>query len=90
MGEIIRKHTHNRMQEKQQFCCKIWQSREHNKKAELINNIAKELKGLEEGSKVKMHINLLRKRLKKISNWKAPGYDGIHGFWFKEFTIIHD
>ena len=27
---------------------------------------------------------------KKISNWKTPGHDGIHGFWFKKFTAIHD
>ena len=27
---------------------------------------------------------------KKISNWKTPGLNGIHGFWFKKFTSIHD
>ena len=27
---------------------------------------------------------------KKISNWKTSGHDGIHGFWFKKFTSIHD
>ena len=26
----------------------------------------------------------------KISNWKTPGHDGIHGFWFKKFTSIHN
>ena len=25
-----------------------------------------------------------------MSNWKIPGHDGIHGFWFKKFTSIHD
>ncbi len=25
-----------------------------------------------------------------MSNWKTPGHDGIHGFWFKKFTSIHD
>ena len=28
--------------------------------------------------------------LKKISNWKTPGHDGIHCFLFKKFTSIHD
>ena len=28
--------------------------------------------------------------LKKISNWKTPGHDGIHGFWFKKFIPIPD
>ena len=35
------------------------------------------------------HVDLLKTTLKRISNWKAPGYDGIHGFWFKKFTSIH-
>ena len=37
----------------------------------------------------KIHIDLLKTTLKRISNWKAPGHDGIHGFWFKKFTFIH-
>ena len=27
---------------------------------------------------------------KNILNWKTPGHDVIHGFWFKRFTPIHD
>ena len=27
---------------------------------------------------------------KKIPNWKTPNQDGIHDFWFKKFTFIHD
>ena len=51
--------------------------------------MAKELEGLEEGPKAEIHIDLLRTTLKK-SNWKSPGHDGIHGFWFKEFTSVHN
>ena len=50
----------------------------------------KRLEGLEEGPKAEIHTELLKKTLKKISNWKTPGHDGIHGFWFKKFTSIHD
>ena len=52
--------------------------------------MGKELEGLEEGPKVKIHVDSLRTKLKKIPNWKTPGHDGIHGFWFKKFTSIHD
>ena len=34
-------------------------------------------------------IDLLKIAL-KISNWKRPDHDGIHGFLFKKFTSIHD
>ncbi len=27
---------------------------------------------------------------KNISNWKTSSYDGIHRFWTKKFTLIHD
>ena len=27
---------------------------------------------------------------RKISNWKTSGHGGIHGFWFKKFTAVHD
>ena len=52
--------------------------------------MTRELEELEEGPKGEIHIELLQKTLKKISNRKTPGYDGIHGFWFKKFTSIHD
>ena len=52
--------------------------------------MTKELEGLEEGPKAEIHINLLKTTLKNLSNWKTPDHDGIHGFWFKKFTSIHD
>ena len=51
--------------------------------------MTKELEGLEEGLKVVIHVDLLRITL-KISNWKTPGSVGIHGFWWKTITTIHD
>ena len=51
--------------------------------------MTRELERIEEGPKAEIHIELLMKTLKKISNWKTPIHDGIHGFWFKKFTSIH-
>ncbi len=78
------------MQEKpNNFRLKYGNQENITKKNEWISNMAKELEGLEEGLKEEIQIFLLRTTLKK-SNWKAPGHDGIHGFWFKKFTSIHD
>ena len=46
--------------ETEQFWTKICQPREHNKKAEWISNITKELEELEEGPKVEIQIDLLK------------------------------
>ena len=48
------------------FWTKIWQPRKHNKKNEWINNMTRELEGLKEGPKVKMHIDLLKMTLINI------------------------
>ena len=75
--------------ETERFWTKIWQPKKHSENAEWINNITRELEGLEEGLKMEIHVDLLKTTLKRISNWKAPGHDGIHGFCFKKFTSIH-
>ena len=59
--------------------------KKHNENAEWINNITRELEGLEDGPKTEIHIDLLKTTLKRISNWKTPDHDGIHDFWFKKF-----
>ena len=64
-------------------------TKKHKENAEWINNITRELEGLEEDPKMEIHFDLLKTTLKRISNWKAPGHDGIHGFWFKKFTSTH-
>ena len=75
------------IKETERFWTKIWQPKKHNENAESINNITREL---EEGPRMEIHIDLLKTTLKRISNWKAQSHDGIHGFWFKKFTSIHD
>ena len=83
-------HQQPNGKEIERFWTKIWQPKQHNEKAEWINHITRELEQHEEGPKAEIHTDLLRTTLKKVSNWKTPGHDGIHGFWFKKFTSIHD
>ena len=78
------------IKETERFWTKIWQPKKHKENAEWINNITRELHGLEEGPKMEIHVDLLKTTLKRISNWKAPGHDGLHGFWFKKFTSVRD
>ena len=66
--------------ETERFWTKIWQPKQHNEKAEWISHITKELEQLKEGPKAEIHTDLLKTTLKKVSNWKTPGHDGIHGF----------
>ena len=64
----------------ERFRAKIWELKKHYENAEWINNITRELDGLVEGLKIEIHVDLLKTTLKRISNGKVPGHDGIHGF----------
>ena len=33
--------------------------------------------------------NLLKRALSKLRPWKAPGPDGVQGFWYKQFSSMH-
>ena len=86
IGWAWHKNTQPEARETERFWTKIWQPEKHNEKAEWINDMARELEGLEESHKAEVHIELLKKTLKKISNWKMTWHNGIYEFWFKKFT----
>ena len=58
--------------ETEQFWTKIWQPKTHNEKAEWINDMTRELEGLEEGPKAEIHIELLKNTLKRYKTGKRP------------------
>ena len=88
-GSDMKTYQQPDIKETERFLTKIWQPKKHNEDAEWINNITRELEGLKEGSKMEIHVDLLKTTLKRISNWKTLGHDGIHSFWFKKFTSNH-
>ena len=65
---MTRKYTNNRIKKKPNDFGLKYANQKHNEKAEWINNMKKELKGLEEDPKVEIHIDLLKTILKIISN----------------------
>ena len=67
-GECTKTYQQPDNEETKQFWYKIWEWREHNRKAEWISNIGKELEGLEETLKAKIHLDPLRATLPKVPN----------------------
>ena len=62
---MTRKHTNNQMQKKPKDFGLKYGNRIHNEKTEWINNMTRELEGLEVGPKAEIHINLLKNYTKK-------------------------
>ena len=56
----------------------------------MISTMKKGLQRLEENPRTDIHLESLRTTLKNVRNWKTPGHEGIHGFWFKKLTSVND
>ena len=67
-GDYTRTYQQPDAKETERIWTKIRQPKKHKENAEWINNITRELEGLEEGPKTEIHIDLLKITLKKIPN----------------------
>ena len=78
-------------EESKEYWNGIWGKRvEHNWKAERLQELEKELNGVEQQSDIKVTVELMMKQLRKISNRKSPGLDGLQGYWIKNFSALKD
>ena len=39
--------------------------------------------------KVEIRQEMVKMQCRKIPNWKAPGKDGVQGYWLKNLTSLH-
>ena len=62
---------------------------EHNKAVAWLREIKKDINGKNKQGRVQISQEKLKKILKQIPNWKAPGSYGVQGFWLKTFVSLH-
>ena len=63
--ECSRTNQQPEAKEAKQFWSKIWEQKEHNRRAKVINNIEKELRGFKEGSEADILV-MVRATIKKV------------------------
>ena len=67
----------------------IWgTSVDYNHNAEWLTSLVKEMEGVQKQEEAKITFESVTKQLKKTSNWKAPGPDGLQGYWIKNSTTV--
>ena len=70
----------------------IWSvGKGHNREAEWLKDIKNELgknKHLQE--RVVISVEKVTKQCSKMPNWKAPGKDGVQGYWIKNLSNLHE
>ena len=75
--------------ETRRFWSDTWGTeKQHNKNAEWLKTL--KVDQHQKQQKVVIDHEKVTKQCRKISNWKAPGKDGVQGFWLKKLTNIHE
>ena len=71
-------------EESKNFWSNIWDNPvKHNANAEWLKGLERNLTGINQQSNFVINVEGINKQLKKTANWKAPGLDGLQGFWLK-------
>ena len=60
----------------------------HNKDAEWIKELAEEGEPVKQQD-IKISTEKVKSRISRMGNWKAPGLDGVQGYWLKSFKSLH-
>ena len=55
-----------------------------------MKDVDGELTRVEQQQEVTVHLDDVKAGIRKMANWKAPGPDGVRGFWFKKFLSLHE
>lgn len=54
-----------------------------------LDNFRQSCQALPQQENTVLSREALHATLKKMSNWKSPGRDNIHTYWWKKFTAVH-
>ena len=61
----------------------------HNRDADWLSDSRNRLRRVERQQDVVIGVADVKGGIRRMTNWKAPGPDGVQGFWFKKFTSVH-
>ena len=76
--------------EESRFWKEIWDNtKEHNKEVKWLKGLKRE-KSYVKQDNVVITIEMVRTQCRKIPNWKAPGPDGVQGYWIKKLDASHE
>ena len=72
------------------FWSNIWgQEAHHNKEAEWLENFRCEVRDIGQQNNITITDKEVKAMLKIFPNWKAPGPDGVQGYWQKNFVSLY-
>ena len=60
--------------------------KEHNREADSSSDLKEEIVRVEQQNPLFTE-DKVKKQCSKMPNWKAPGHDGVQGFWIKDLIL---
>ncbi|XP_063604453.1 uncharacterized protein LOC134779729 [Penaeus indicus] len=77
-------------EESKKFWSEIWSiEKEHNRQAEWLQDLKREQSNVNMGD-MEITVEMVKTQSRKIPNWKAPGRDGVQGYWIKQLSSLHE
>lgn len=68
----------------------LWtQSAEYNRDANWLRDEANEANMVTPMEEPEINVTLIKQVLANAHNWKSPGSDNVHNFWYKKLTSLH-
>ena len=87
---VVRETVVPDSEESTRFWSDIWDKPvKHKKNPEWLRNVEEELTGLGVQDNIHIEVMKLKKKVRKMPNWKSPGPDGVHGYWIKNLNNLH-
>jgi hypothetical protein len=73
------------------FWSEVWaQPKSHNEHADWITQEENRHHNIPEQANYMVTVEELKATIQKTHNWKTPGIDHIHNFWYKRLTSVHE
>ena len=73
-----------------EFWSGIWEKNvKHNESTDWIQNVAEENQGNKQQN-IDIAPTKIKERIRKMTNWKVPGPDGVHGYWIKMLVSMQE
>jgi len=73
-----------------EFWKKIWSVKtEHDKDASWLEEMRQKTEHVRAQENVVIGIDDVKAGIRRMTNWKSPGPDGVRGFWFKKLPSLH-
>ena len=77
-------------EEAKEFWSNIWLVEGNfNAEAGWLEDVSGKFERVEDQGDIVITSSDVKKGISRMANWKAPGPDGVRGFWFKKFTALH-